>query len=874
MKRKNLLKCSVFLLLAVITFSNLKGQSISPSVQEWNSTAAPGDEKEVFVTFEAECSASSIYSADDFKHLDRETQRRKLFYCMGQNERMLALVKDDLMSKYSGVREIRIHPMACALSMQISSEDLNSLIQDYPNVVMIELTKDHPVYLHEPVSQNASPLRSSMSAEPGILAVKADELWKMGYSGKNAKLLTFDTGVWPDHPALGDRFLGKRVPLSQAWFGFDSPFPYDKTGSHGTHVTGTAAGLDKANSDTIGIAFRSYFMATDPIVGNISEIKTMEQILTAYEWAINPDGDTSTFDDMPDVINNSWGHPFDTAWDEGLCNGWISDMFLLVEAMDIMSFQSAGNNGPGSQTVGSPASSNGSVINNFAIGAINAANVNFPIASFSSRGPSVCNDTGSLGIKPEVVAPGVNVRSAERSSSGAYIYTNKSGTSMACPHVSGVALLLREAFPQASAKDIKEALFYSAYDLGTPGEDNVYGMGMIDALASFEFLDSLFSPAVPSNSPLDLSVLNYSLEDKGFVCQAPDSITVNIYSTLPRSLNSIGITYGVFGDTTLFHGFDSGTIYDTLIVTLPLGDVLHPGWNDFFVRVENFGGMAEDDPINNTYFKSIYQIPNAALPFSEDFNQDNIHSLEFIVVNNDDNKTWDTAWTNVFGPGAFMNFSGYSPRSYQKDELITPNFDITNTDSLTLSFDLSYLFLAPQLNDSLHILASFDCGLTWNDTVYSKGQVDLNTSSKTPVANWLPTEISDWRREEIDLTRFAGYDHIMLKWVATNGKGNNLYMDNINIERTPLISSISSLTEQPRVEFFPNPVRNEFTIKNRSDEGIAVSFIDLSGKPIGEQKTLPSKSTITLNVSSLNTGIYLLRIEGDKAREFHRLIKL
>lgn len=874
MKRCKLLKCSVLLISGFLYFLNLQGQSISPSVQEWVSSAKPGEKNEVFVIFEAECSPSAIYASDEFSSLDRDTRRKKLFHCMDQNRKMLSSIAHDLMTRGTSAREIRIHPMVCAISTEISMEDLHSWIDNSPEIVMVELTKDHPVFFHEPVSESASSFRSPMGTEPGILAVKADKLWKMGYTGKNAKLLTFDTGIWPDHPALGGRFLGKRVPLSQAWFGFDSPFPYDKTGSHGTHVTGTAAGLDTATSDTIGIAFRSYLMATDPIVGNLSEIKTMEQILTAYEWAINPDGDTTTFDDMPDVINNSWGHPYDTAWDEGLCNGWISDMFLLVEAMDIMSFQSAGNDGPGSQTVGSPASSNGSIINNFAIGAINGADTTFPIAGFSSRGPSVCNDTGSLGIKPEIVAPGVNVRSAERTFSGDYTYSSKSGTSMACPHVSGVALLLREAFPQVSAKDIKEALYYTASDLGAPGEDNVYGMGVIDALASFDFLDSIYNPALPSNSPLDLSVLDYSLEDRGYVCQGPDSVDVKIYTTIPRSLNSIGLSYGVYGDTAFFHGFDSGTIDDTLEVKIPLGDALQPGWNDFYVRVENFGGMADDDPINNTYFKSIYQIPDAELPFLEDFNQNNIYSLQFLVVNDDDRKTWDTAWTNTYGPGAFMNFSRYDPRDYQKDELITPNFNITNTDSLTLSFDLSYLFIVPQLNDSLHILASTDCGLTWSDTVYSKGQVDLNTTSKTPVANWLPTDSSDWRREEIDLTSFAGFDQIMFKWVAINGKGNNLYMDNINIERTPIISSMASLQGESQVEFYPNPIRDEFTIRNHSDEVLQVSFMDINGKAIGDQWAIPSNSATTSDLSYLIPGIYLLRIDGTRTTGFHKLIKL
>ena len=68
---------------------------------------------------------------------------------------------------------------------------------------------------------------------------------------------------------------------------------------------------------------------------------------------------------------------------------------------------------------------------------------------------------------------------------------------MAAPHVSGAILLLKEAFPFLSGEELLWALYLSAVDLGIPGEDNIYGMGMIDVHAAFQHLIQIHTPVDP-----------------------------------------------------------------------------------------------------------------------------------------------------------------------------------------------------------------------------------------------------------------------------------------------------------------------------------------------------------------------------------------
>jgi subtilisin family serine protease len=101
----------------------------------------------------------------------------------------------------------------------------------------------------------------------------------------------------------------------------------------------------------------------------------------------------------------------------------------------------------------------------------------------SSRGPSTCDSA----IYPELVAPGVAVRTTDLSFGGAPVYAEVDGTSFAAPHVAGAMALLRSAL-EVSVGDLEAALVASAQDLGLGGPDNDYGNGLVDVAAAYQLL--------------------------------------------------------------------------------------------------------------------------------------------------------------------------------------------------------------------------------------------------------------------------------------------------------------------------------------------------------------------------------------------------
>ncbi|HEX7400764.1 MAG TPA: S8 family serine peptidase [candidate division Zixibacteria bacterium] len=336
------------------------------------------------------------------------------------------------------------------------------------------------VSLIEPLGKR-DPNESSkgIGVTPGLRAINAPRVWhELGYTGLGRLLGNIDTGVDGAHPALSGRWRGNHEPWQECWrdsVGFGDTTPHDYYG-HGTHVMGTMTGLGVATGDTIGVAWQAEWIADNAINQNVGAAFDND-VLDAFQWMTDPDGIPETIDDVPDVVQNSWGidHRFSGYVD---CDYRWQTVIDNCEAAGVVVTFSAGNEGPTPQTHRSPANICNTPTTNFSIGAVDATHYTFPypIASFSSRGPSDCNTSV---IKPEVVAPGVTVYSSVPG--GGYEQNYWDGTSMAGPHVAGVVVLMRQANPDLEVDSIKQILINTAIDLGTHGEDNDYGYGIIDA---------------------------------------------------------------------------------------------------------------------------------------------------------------------------------------------------------------------------------------------------------------------------------------------------------------------------------------------------------------------------------------------------------
>lgn len=772
------------------------------------------------------------------------------------------------------------------LLLEIRKKNIVKLMQ-WDEVAWMELESEQKAYLHEATKwhNKKGSTVSVNGAERGLKEVKAHRLWRRGYTGKGQKVLNFDTGVWPDHPSFRDQFMGNYVPLNQAWKQFDSFLPTDKRGSHGTHTNGTCIGLDPLQNDTIGAGFNAYFMATDPIVSFASDIKPLAEIAMGYEWAMNPDGDLNTVDDIPDVINNSWGHTFDPQNDSAACNGFFADLLEAVELAGIVSIHSAGNEGPSLNTVGAPGTGNMSLVNVFSVGAIDGNNSAWPIANFSSRGPSRCSSGGTdpISIKPEIVAPGVAVRSAIRNNDNSFEYDLFQGTSMSAPHVSGVALLLMEAFPQATAEEIKMAMYMSAIDLGAAGEDNNYGRGMLDAEAAFQYLSNTYTPSLPQTVGLDLSIAKTSLDEIDITFEKQFIPKIYFKNSAPVPKGAIQITYGFVGESLSYKSFSSGMLLENDSILLDTIETIS-GWKEFFAKVEYTGAMHEVDPINNSRYTRFKLLSHLNLPWVEDFESEDPYLSSMAVINHDERYTFSSYEQNgvaLMGEKcAYIRNKKYDHGSGSgaRDELVSPRIHVANTDTLLFMYDWAYKKGLPSRFDSITVLMSSTGDLHFDTVVLAKNFYDDSRVGVFSADVFYPQGSGDWFTDSLFIKVPNGVEDVVLKVRATNGRGNNIFYDNfrlIDIDHPGGgigggvgISAIN--VEEEHWVVFPNPTTDYVTLVGEKALE-KVTIYDFNGRKVLQKGLATDEQSI--DVSSLAKGVYYIQLTSGKVQETKKLIK-
>jgi subtilisin len=327
------------------------------------------------------------------------------------------------------------------VTAQLTDSEVNALRQNN-NVAMVE--DDAPCYAfsdpfaHLAVENQPSPLAETIPA--GVQQVNAPQAW--GYSqGKGIRVAVVDTGIDFTHPDLRPNYVGGTSFVPGA------ATPMDDHG-HGTHCAGTiAAAVDGSN--VVGVAPQASLYAVKVLDRNGSG--QFSWIIAGLDWCIQ---------NAMHVVSMSLGGPSAPTALETMCNTAWSKGLLLVAA--------AGNSQqqnpvpPAASNVGYP----GKYRNVIAVSAIDSANV---IAPFSSRGPEV-----------DVCAPGVTVLS-DKLGGGT---TVMSGTSMACPHVAGVAALAWGSHRFSDNEQIWNLLAFTVDNLGVPGWDLLFGYGRVNALAA------------------------------------------------------------------------------------------------------------------------------------------------------------------------------------------------------------------------------------------------------------------------------------------------------------------------------------------------------------------------------------------------------
>jgi subtilisin family serine protease len=327
----------------------------------------------------------------------------------------------------------------------------------------------------------SNPSDAKLMQQWGWLRIYADVAYSNGYRGNNTTLVAvIDTGIDLDHPDLQENIYTNPYEIPNGldddgngyiddihgWNFVDDNNDTGDHDGHGSHCSGIIAGID----NTIGIAG----VAPDVQILPIKVIETQSGDLSklvgaiAYACTMNASVISMSIGSDPDTVGAVLKNKINTV----ISQAYYGNGTVLVAA--------AGNTkGGGIEEVTYPAC-------NPLVIAVSATTKSDTLANYSN-----------YGIEVEIAAPGGDERGAILSTYNESNYASLGGTSMACPHVSGVVALILQWNSSMTPDEIRARINSTAIDLGAPGKDILFGHGLISAAACLGLpMSHTYSPAL------------------------------------------------------------------------------------------------------------------------------------------------------------------------------------------------------------------------------------------------------------------------------------------------------------------------------------------------------------------------------------------
>ncbi len=275
------------------------------------------------------------------------------------------------------------------------------------------------------------------------------------------------------------------------------------------------------------------------------------------------------------------------------------------------------------------------------------------------------------------------------------------------------------------------------------------------------------------------------------------------------------------------------------------------------------------------------------LPIFEGFeNASSIPNSDWQVENFDGGTTWQVTSAAADLGTKSVKLNNYSnSEEGDNDELISMPYDLSNMASVTMTFSYAFAQKSTANTDKIQILASDDCGASWSVRKSIPASQMSTTGGSTVSGNFTPTS-SQWK--DITITSIVGgflTDGFKYKFVFTSGKGNNFYLDNINIYGTDTLgnqvgspTSIKEFINENNVNVYPNPATDNISIAvdlaNRQ-EAFSVGIYDLLGKKVlsvFEGNEIEGQHIYNVSTKSLSSGMYLILIDNENSVVTQKLI--
>ena len=352
-------------------------------------------------------------------------------------------------------------------------------------------------------------------------------------------------------------------------------------------------------------------------------------------------------------------------------------------------------------------------------------------------------------------------------------------------------------------------------------------------------------------------------------CSSTISPIISVYNNGLNAITALTITPYIDGAIAPTISWN-GNIAPATSATISLNTISSPtntGAHTFSYNISAMNGTDGNMTNNSTKVSYLVASDFQGSPVSEDFALTNFPPVKWAAVNSNSGPSW-TRVTNAGGYNLSTQSTRYDFFNNKvigdMDELFITPMNLSGTAAPVLSFDYAYAQRDANSNDKLEVMVSNNCGSSWTN-VYSSSGYTLATALPMPMA-YLPdvNDISQWQTVTINLTGYNSAS-VLVKFVVTNDNGNNLYIDNVNLNQTQPVGLIKETKLSNQVSIFPNPTSGNATLKvfSLTSGKSKLILINTMGQ-IVSSKTIDlfsGNNNILIDTKEFSNGIYSVVLE-------------
>jgi hypothetical protein len=417
------------------------------------------------------------------------------------------------------------------------------------------------------------------------------------------------------------------------------------------------------------------------------------------------------------------------------------------------------------------------------------------------------------------------------------------------------------AHPQTSCSNTK--MFQNYLDYTDDACMNIFTQGQVVRM-NFVAANSPRRKELPNSiGSLPPTVTSPVTDLKLVKLESPAPVTCSLYPSIKLRIRNVGTTtvnsltcsVSLGSGGTSFQPFsglalapNAETIIEVMQPRLILGE------NQLTVNILSPNGIADQNALDNT---NVYQVvindTRENIPLRERFDSNSLQ--KWTIVSQQQQPSWAKTSTNYQQSLAYNSFSNTTIGA--NSWLVSPILDLTNNTEASVFFDASY---AKRINgcEKLRVLASTDCGVSYTDILFD--QIGSQLAVTDSEDSWKPVLSSDWKNNFINLQNYVGQANARIAFVAVNGNGNNLYLDNIDFfaDNSPTQLKV----ESPYAVYGATgtPVKITFNLEERQTVGLQI-YNSIGQLVVEENLPETINQTYSVDLSDRGVGVYIIRLQ-------------